>query len=326
MVEANGATPEAMFQAGSVSKPVAALAALRLAESGVFDQDSRVNDQLESWRLPAGEQVTVRMLLSHTAGLGVGFLPGYPRTSALPSLPQVLDGLPPANTPPVRIEDRPGESFRYSGGGFVLLQLLVEDVTGTPFAEIANDLVFEPLGMVSSTFEQPLPEALHSAAAAGHVDGQPVDGGWRVYPEAGAVGCGRPRRTSAGSPSVSSWPSRTTGVLARETALLLTTPAVRLPEEGEWTVLRELGVQPPHSFGLGVFLDDLRFCHLGGSAGFFCGVFGSLGDGTGAALMTDREPGPEFFKILLEVAAEHRWPGFRCEAAGSSARRRGLGH
>ena len=206
------------FQAGSVSKAVAALTALRLVAVGAVELDADVNDRLTSWRLPDGKGVTLRRLLGHTAGLGVPFFPGYAESEPLPTLVQVLDGLPPANTVPVRVESPPGSAFAYSGGGYALVQLLVEDVTGVPFADAAAELVLEPLGMEVSSFCQ-------------------RRGAWHRYPEEAAAGL---------------W--TTPSDLARflvavqrgaEGSEAMIAPHHELPAEGEWTVLRSLGLEPP---------------------------------------------------------------------------------
>ena len=278
--------PGRRFQAGSVSKPVAALTALRLVEAGTLGLDEDVNDRLVSWRLPNGRGVTLRRLLCHTAGLGVGFLPGYENATPLPSLSQILDGLPPANTPPVRVQSRPGSEFGYSGGGYVLLQLLLEDVTGTRFEQLADELVLAPLGMADSTFAQ-------------------RPGAWHRYPEQAAAGL-----WTTPADLARFLLALQHGVAGSEPMLTL---QAELPAEGEWTVLRTLGIDPPTSMGLGLFLSPRGwFSHLGGSSGFFAAIVGSLGGGKGAALMTDGEATPGFFETLLVAADEFGWEGFRC--------------
>ena len=188
---ADPVTDETLFQAGSISKPVAALCGLRLVELGAIDLDVDVNDALRSWRIPPNgdwqPRVTLRQLLSHTAGLTVHGFPGYPLGGPTPSLIDVLEGR--GNTQPVRVRTMPGLQFSYSGGGYTVLQQLVIDLTGRPFADVARELVLEPLGMEESTYEQPLPEAWRSRAATGHrTAGIPVQGRWHVYPELAAAG------------------------------------------------------------------------------------------------------------------------------------------
>ncbi len=173
-------TPATLMQAASISKPLAAFGALKLVDQGRLSLDADISPQLRRWKLPPGAQtpghpVTLRGLLGHTAGLTVHGFPGYEPGKPLPTLMQVLDGQPPAHTEPVRATQRPGSEWRYSGGGYVLLQLLMEDVTGEPFARWMAREVLRPAGMATSLFGR-LPDAPLSMAAAGHMDGQVIEG------------------------------------------------------------------------------------------------------------------------------------------------------
>ena len=115
--------------------------------------------------------------------------PGYPAGAALPSLPQILDGVPPAIPDAVRVMQPPASAYAYSGGGYVLAQLLMEDVTGRSLAELAQEFIFAPLGMANSTFALPLPQADHARAASAHGEnGAPIPGKWHSYPEVAAAG------------------------------------------------------------------------------------------------------------------------------------------
>ena len=189
-----GTSTRTLYQAASLSKTVAACAALRLVRRGRLDLDRDVNARLTSWRVPEGDlargrPVTLRGLLSMTGGVGVPGYLGYPPGAPLPGLVQILDGVPPANSPPVRVEHVPGSRYAYSGGGYEIVQALVEDATGRPFADAAQDLVLGPAGMADSLFAQPLPRALAARAATGHTgDGAELPGGWRVLPELAAAG------------------------------------------------------------------------------------------------------------------------------------------
>ena len=185
LTERNGdkpVTPETLFQAASLSKPVAAIVALHLVDQGKLKLDEDVNLKLRSWKVPDNgftvtEKVTLRRLLNHSAGLTVHGFAGYAQGQPVPSLLQVLDGAKPANSAAVRVDMLPGSKWRYSGGGYVLMQQLVMDVTGKPFPQIAQEIVLGPLGMSHSTFEQPLPTALEGNAATGHrSNGAPLPG------------------------------------------------------------------------------------------------------------------------------------------------------
>ncbi len=186
--------PDTRFQAGSISKSIAALGAIALVESGLLSLDEDVNTKLKSWRLPvdkeaAGTPVTLAALLSHTAGTTVRGFPGYRTDATIPALRQVLDGSPPANTAPVRVTTRPGEAWRYSGGGYEVIEQLIEDLTGTPFPVWIADKVFAPAGMSRSGYEQRLSPAQAVDHAAAH-DGKGaiVEAGPYIYPERAAAG------------------------------------------------------------------------------------------------------------------------------------------
>jgi CubicO group peptidase (beta-lactamase class C family) len=171
------------FQACSISKPVAALAMLRLVDRGLLELDADINETLTSWRLPRNGEwqpvVTLRHLVSHSAGLTTSGFPGYKRSEKLPSAVEILTGAYPANTFGVRVDTIPGAQFRYSGGGTLAMQQLLEDVTHTPFPTLMQELVLDPLGMADSDYTQPPPEVVHDLLASGHDEfGTPVEGGW----------------------------------------------------------------------------------------------------------------------------------------------------
>ena len=143
-----------LFQVASITKPVTATVALKLVEKGVLDLDRDVNGHLKSWKVPENEltreqKVTLRRLLSHSAGLTVSGFRGYAAGEPVPSILQVLDGTPPANSAPIRVDKTPGSGFRYSGGGYTVLQLLIEDVTGRSLADLTEEMVLKPAGMTA---------------------------------------------------------------------------------------------------------------------------------------------------------------------------------
>lgn len=185
--------PTTLFQAASISKPIFALAVMRLVQSGRLDLDEDVNTYLTSWRVPTSgdwqPRITLRQLLSHSAGLTVHGFPGYQISEPLPSVVQILDGEPPANSPKVEVNILPSLQYRYSGGGTIVAQQLLVDVLGKPFPEIMQELVFEPLEMNNSTYEQPLPSDWAVSSATAHPwKGIPLLGRHHLYPEMAAAG------------------------------------------------------------------------------------------------------------------------------------------
>lgn len=167
------------FQVASLSKWLTAWGVMALVEDGRIELDAPVSRYLTRWSLPPGRYdnsgVTVRRLLAHTSGLtdGLGFQ-GFAPGEAVPSLEQelthVTDAMPSADGV-VRVGAKPGSGWRYSGGGYLILQLMIEDVTGEAFDAYMRRTVFAPLGMGDSTFEAPDPGKLADFFAA---DGSPA--------------------------------------------------------------------------------------------------------------------------------------------------------
>lgn len=173
-------TPETLFQAASISKPVATVGALLLVEQGTVALDADVNRYLGEWRIPANAltatlPVTLRTLLDHSSGLTDYAGPNDRTGESVPTLLQTLR----AHAAEIRVASVPGKEYRYSGMGFVVLQELMEEVTGKPLATYMQSAVLAPLGMTHSTFEEPLSGKWLRLAAAGHyAGGEPL-----------AVGC-----------------------------------------------------------------------------------------------------------------------------------------
>ncbi|WP_203779198.1 serine hydrolase domain-containing protein [Actinoplanes philippinensis] len=261
-----------LFPACSVSKHVAAFGTLRLVADAVLGLDDDINEHLRGWRLPGEGTVTVRQLLSHTAGLTEYWLPGYAAGSPVPSLDQILRGEPPANTPAVRRELTPGAVFRYSGGHYAVLEKLLEDVTGTPFDELMDQLVLAPAGMVDSSFDQGFPHAHRRRAARGHRDGVPVPGGWHTQPERAGAGL---------------WSTPADLVrLELEIARAVAGESPLLPRDLAGQMVT---AQVPGGFGLGVELGAGFYGHTGQNTGFSCFSFMWPAASTAAVVMTDAE-------------------------------------
>lgn len=304
VVAGRPATTGTLFQAASISKPVAATAALRLVEEGRLSLDEPVNDRLTSWKIPASDQsanrpVTLRDLLTHSAGLTVHGFPGYASDAPLPSVVQLLDGVPPANTAAVRVDTEPGTKWRYSGGGTTVVQLLLSDLSGIPFPRLMRETVLAPIGMSSSTYEQPLPAARAlEAATAYRADGRAVRGRYHTYPEMAAAGL---------------WTTPTDlarWVIEIQRALAGDSGRVLSKRTAEWMLTPGVG-----GWGLGPSLrgagDTLIFEHGGANAGFRAQLFGFAHRGEGVVVMTNSDAGGTVAMELAQaVAREYGWPGF----------------
>ncbi len=290
-------TTETRFQAASISKPIAALGALALVDDGRLELDAPVNASLRRWTVPENDlteasPVTLRHLLSHTAGLTQHGFPGYAAGEPVPTPVGVLEGE--GNTPPVRVDLEPGSAWRYSGGGYVVAQVLIEDASGEPFPEYMRRRVLGPLGMDDTGFEQPLPADLAERAATGHTgDGSPLDGRFHTYPELAAAGL---------------WTTPTDlarALLALQDAAaggdhpVLSARMVRAmltPGEGNW--------------GLGPWFSEshARIGHGGSNEGFRCEMTAFLDGGRGAVIMTNADSGGVLAReILLSIAREYGW-------------------
>ncbi len=189
------ATTRTLFGAASMSKPLTAVGVLKLVEDGKIDLDANVNQYLKRWKIPQSaftieKMVTVRELLNHTSGIGSHNGAFYDPRQPVPTLLQLLNGEKPATTPAVRVEAVPGTKFAYANGGYLVLQLLIEDVTGETFAHYMQRAVLDPTGMKDSTFDAPLPPTWAKRAANGYWgDGQTgVTPGQFVEPNLAAGG------------------------------------------------------------------------------------------------------------------------------------------
>jgi CubicO group peptidase (beta-lactamase class C family) len=316
------ATVNTLFQAGSISKALSAIGALRLVEQGRLALDERVNRQLRSWTIPENEftrakPVTLRMLLNHSAGVTVHGFDGYERGHALPTLTQVLNGSPPANSAPVRVDVTPGTIWRYSGGGYSIVQLMMIEASDQPFDRYMKSAVLKPLGMGRSTFAVPLaipPD--RDVASAYDSAGNAVAGRWHSYPESAAAGLwSTPNdlaRVVLAIQEVESGIHQT--ILSRNSVKTMLT--------------RELG-----EYGLGFFVEDLgnrtSFSHEGGTAGYRSQIYGYTSSGQGIVVMTNSDNGGALIQeILCSVAAEYGWPEYhvieKTAVVGNAERNRDL--
>jgi len=292
--------PATLFQAASVSKPVTAMASMLLVNKQVLTLDEDVNHFLTTWKVPSNsftEQhpVTLRELIAHRAGVNVHGFAGYNRKLPIPTLKQILDGEQPANNPAIRVITVPGGMESYSGGGIVIEQLLLTDVTKKPFSTVMSGLVLDKLGMTNSTFIQPLPDKWHSKAASGtNSNGNQVPGHWFIYPEQGpaglwttatdlakfAIGLGRAQN---GMPNA---------ILPKQLAKAMVTPFI------------DGGAQCFH-------LDPLNeglYSHNGQNEGFESLLVMNWKTGNGLVLLANSDNGEHLWDLLLQnVSKEFGW-------------------
>ena len=312
---ADAVTARTPFQAGSISKPVFALAVMRLVEQGALDLDTDVNGYLTSWRVPANggwqPRITLRQLLSHTAGTTVHGFRGYPASGPCPTPLEVLQGVPPANTPEVIVDLMPGLAFRYSGGGTTIAQQVVVDVLGRPFPDLMRELILDPLGMADSTFEQPLPAPMAARAAVGHpLNGQPLSGGAHVYPEMAAAGLWT---TAADLSRLAIALMRT--LRGERSALPLKTESVQSmlqPQLPDQTI-------GEHFVGIGWYCggegDDFCFGHQGVDEGFLAEMRVLPARGKAAAVLINAHGWLLPVEIFKAIGREYGWPATPLRAA-----------
>jgi CubicO group peptidase (beta-lactamase class C family) len=291
------------FQAASISKPVTAMAAMRLVQDHRLSLDADVNTILKSWKVPAGEltrtqPVTPRSLFSHTSGADDGFgFPGYDPSSPVPTLVQILEGQPPSNVGKVLFARPPYRGYKYSGGGITIMQLALTDLVGRPFADFMRSTVLEPLGMTDSSYEQPLPAAAAAHAARAHDGrGRAMAVPWHVYPEQAAAGL---------------W--TTPSDLARfviEVQRAVRGPAGKVLEQAAGReMVSPVGVGP---FGVGLTIEKRGegwyFSHGGSNWGFRADILGHVRKGYGIVVMTNADSGSAVIsEIEARVAAAYGW-------------------
>ncbi len=295
-------TVSTLFQAASISKPVASVAAFKLMEKNKFSLDENVNLKLKRWQVPENEftqteKVTPSRIMSHTSGLSTSGFQGYHKEDSIPTLVQILQGNEITNSEPVRVFQTPGTSEFYSGGGMEVLQLLMEDVTGETFPALLNTLVLAPTEMKNSSFAYPLPEKLDGLTAFGYDEnGKVIDGGYHIYPEKAAAGL---------------WTNPTD--LARFMIALGKSyrgeDNTLLSQESAKTMMTRV----PNAGGVGIGIDGegnaFRFRHTGGNAGFVCYAVSFANLGRGAVIMTNSDNGfPLIHEIVRAISREYGWP------------------
>lgn len=305
-LQADGAAADcdSLFQAGSLAKPATVLAALRMQEQGAVDLDADIATYLTSWTLPAGAQtkanpVTLRNLFTHTAGITPGGYEGYAQGQPLPTDMQTVAGQPPANARKVEVLQAPGTSLRYSGGGYTVAEVALQDRLHQPFEQLMRDWLTAPVGMRQADFSQPLPAASQVHAARGHLrDGSLVAGGWHQHPEQAAA-----------------------GLWATPSDLATLLIELRKGWQGRSEVfsqaqVRELLANPidGHAYGFRLIGegDQVFLTHYGGTVGYRAGMTLNLETGNGAVYLSNSDNGSDLgVEFLGAVAQVYGWPMFR---------------
>ena len=312
-IDGKGSNPvdeNTRFQAASISKPVAASGMMKLVEEGTLDLDADINDYLEDLRIetftpayevsPAEEKVTLRRLVTHTAGLTVHGFGGYAEGDDVPTTLQVLRGEDPANSPAVVLDTIPGSIWRYSGGGYTLMQYVIEENINPSFPDYMQETVLTPAGMENSTYEQPLPAEMAENTAVGHrQDGSAVAGNWHTYPEKAAAGLWT-------TPSdLARW------AMTIQRAYNGSESEFIKPETAQQILSKHLG-----DWGLGPGLrgegDSLVFQHGGSNEGYKCNLVAFAGGKRqGVAIMTNGDLGsPLIAEIIVSIDKAYGWNMF----------------
>lgn len=299
-------TEDTPFQVASITKTVSATVTLRLVQEGRLDLDRNVNEYLKRWKVPENEftkveKVTLRRILSHTAGLTVSGFRGYAEGEPVPTILQVLEGVPPANSAPVRVDRVPGREFKYSGGGYTILQVLLEDVTGRPLSELAAEHVFKPAEMTRSAICLCNAHELEGQAAHGHgEDGVPFKG--YTFLQGGSGCCELWTTPSDLARFIIAFQKSLRG----DRGALLSQSLARMM----------MGAEKEGDRPLGLFIqrygDAGYFNHDGGNVGFVSRFLAHPDKGYGLAIVMNTDsPGPMIKELTASIGAAYGWEGFQ---------------
>ncbi len=298
-------TPDLPFQGGAFGQSIAAAVALHLVEKGTLDLDADVAAYLRTWMFPppapgSKNKITLRQLLTHSAGLSDRIFEGYSAQETFPSLPEVLNGEEPAKNAPVWTDFKPGSRARASESGYIVLEQILSDVENKSFSAIAKEIVFSPLGMTNSTFEDLRPSGGPAKTASGHLrDGRLIEGGWHHYPGAAAKGL---------------WTTPTDfAVFFLELLKAATDTSSKVLEPATARTMLSPQIEN-FAFGFSVEgpFDDINFNIRGKTDGFVCYAIFYPVRGQGAVIMTNSDNGMLLVEeILRAISAAYVWPHFK---------------
>lgn len=294
-------TTDTRFQAASISKVVNAVGVMRLVEEGVLDLDQDVNELLQSWQIPKSAKypdavITPRMLLAHIAGLSAHGFGGYATGEGLPNPVDILDKAKDVNSDRVRIIKEPGKSFKYSGGGTTILQVLVEDLTGKAYPAYIQGAVFQPLGMTNSFYSVNQKGKEDQLATAHFANGKPLKNKYQHYPESAAAGV---------------WTTPTDlSKLMIDLMLSMRGDADHLLKPATVQDMITPSVEGENN-ALGLFIrkrgNQVFFEHGGSNEGFKAQFIGNIKTGQGAIVMTNGEQYDLVPEVINAVATVFEW-------------------
>lgn len=301
-------TENHLFNAASISKALTAWGIMRLVDSGKIDLDAPVNQYLSRWQLPDGEwsaqDVSIRRLLSHTAGISMPSVPGFRWPMSLPGLVDILSGNYEKSTyakegTAVEIFYQPGQGFHYSGGGFLILELVIEEVTGMPFKDFMKNEILDPLGMEKSQYGWD--EKISKQMAVPYLSSGNIEDIFRFSGLAGSA-----LHTSANDLSkwmlAGAWENKElrSRVLSEDALVLMYSPVTETNR----------GDVELKQFGLGYFLEQslgnftLAASHSGDNAGWSARVLFAPNQGSGFVILTNSDNGGDLVKALSCLWAE----------------------
>lgn len=293
-----------IFQAASLSKPVTFLAAQRMHSAGEINLDENIQNYLKDFVLPQGKQtaenpVTFRNIFSHTSGITSGGYQGYTKDLALPSDMDILMGSEGVNSPAIKVITLPNETLAYSGGGYTLAELALQDIYNDEFSNIMKKWILDPAEMDHSEFTQPLLASKSNQVAKGYTpSGEVLDGGWRNHPEQAAAGL---------------WSN------AIDMAKFLI--EIYKAYQGESSIFSQSDIKSiisherdGHVYGFIVNRsdDDVSLTHYGGNTGYRTGMTISLTTGNGLVYLINSENGGALGnELLLSASKIYNWQHFK---------------
>ena len=294
--------PNTLFQAASISKSFNAIAILKLAQDQKINLDSDINDYLTTWKFPyeaSSKPISTAHLLSHTAGLNVHGFPGYRFDEPKPSVTQILNGESPSNTEAIKPLFEPGIRYQYSGGGTLISQLIIEDVTHEKYSDFLKEKVLSPLQMDDSFFGAGDPKKRSMFSTAYENDGTEVEGKFHIYPELAPAGL---------------WTTPTD--LAKfiiETQLSSKNQSNKVLNQDFTKLMLSTFIESSNA-SMGTFIEkhgeELYFTHSGANWGFNCIYIGGIENGKGVVIMTNSDNPQILYEIVTSVATVYDWEGY----------------